>query len=74
MTSKANEIPANATCASCRWVRELHDDDKVYFGWGECQVAPPVIVPCGDGESRTVRPVIKETDCCAQWQLWKNPE
>jgi hypothetical protein len=62
-------IPADASCESCRWFVALDSGVRGYVEThdGHCSFAPPVVVWTRDGSTYTERPEVNDTDLCAQW-------
>lgn len=64
-------IPADASCATCRWFRAY---DKLFDGTypadGACFAAPPSIKR---DEHYSSRPHVDSDDVCAQWTAQVEP-
>jgi hypothetical protein len=61
-------IPKWAACGNCTWFCMDESTSREGEYWGECHIAPPVVIPDGNGGSDSVRPSTHAHDSCKQWE------
>ncbi len=64
-------IPADASCESCRWMRPLPSDLSGYEGSpdGHCHFRSPVVAITRLGDETTAWPSVFVDDVCGSWRL-----